>query len=180
MKKIILLSTILMIFSFFNNVEAKYDKLAYDFSFDSIQEGKIELKNYRNKIIVIVNVASRCGYTPQYADLQEISTNYKDDLIVIGIPTNDFRQEPGDEKEIKEFCETNFNITFPLSIKVNVIGRNAHPFFKWAKDNYGLGAIPKWNFHKIIVGKNGKVAETFSSFTRPKSKKFKEAIEKLI
>ena len=180
MKKIILLSTILMIFSFFNNVEAKYNNLAYDFSFDSIQEGKIELKNYKNKIIVIVNVASRCGYTPQYADLQEISTNYKDDLIVIGIPTNDGKQEPGDEKEIKEFCETNFNITFPLSTKVNVIGRNAHPFFKWAKDNYGLGAIPKWNFHKIIIGKNGKVAETFSSFTRPKSKKFKEAIEKLI
>ena len=180
MRRLILLFTACMIFSFFNTVHAKYTKLAYDFNFDSIDEGKIQLKNFENKIIVIVNVASRCGYTPQYSGLQKIATKYKDDLIVIGVPTNNFKQEPGSEKEIKEFCEVNFNVSFPLTKKINVIGKNAHPFFKWAKDNHGLGAIPKWNFHKIIVGKNGKIAETFSSITPPTSKRFIKTIEDLI
>ena len=180
-KKIILFFTACMIFNLFNSAEAKYTKLAYEFNFDSINDdGKIQLKNFENKVIVVVNVASRCGYTPQYSCLQEIATKYRDNLVVIGVPTNNFKQEPGSEKEIKEFCEVNFNITFPLTKKMNVIGKNAHPFFKWAKDNHGLGAIPKWNFHKIIVGKNGKVAETFSSITSPTSKRFINTIEDLI
>ena len=181
MKKIILFFTACMIFNLFNSAEAKYTKLAYEFNFDPINDdGKIQLKNFENKVIVVVNVASRCGYTPQYSGLQEIATKYKDDLVVIGVPTNNFKQEPGSEEEIKEFCEVNFNITFPLTKKINVIGKNAHPFFKWAKDNHGLGAIPKWNFHKIIIGKNGKVAETFSSITPPNSKRFINTIEDLI
>ena len=169
-----------MILSFFNSVNAKYTKLAYEFSFDSIDDSKINLKDYENKIIVVVNVASRCGYTPQYSGLQKLASKYKDNLIVIGVPSNNFKQEPGTEKEIKEFCEVNFNITFPLTKKINVIGKNAHPFFKWAKENHGLGAIPKWNFHKIIVGKNGKVADTFSSITSPTSQRFIKSIEDLI
>ena len=101
-------------------------------------------------------------------------------LVVIGVPTNNFRQEPGSNKEIKDFCETNFNINFPMTEKIDVIGKNAHPFFKWARENYGNSAIPKWNFHKIIVGKDGKIANTFSSITKPSSEKFRKAIEKLI
>ena len=129
----------------------------------------------------MVNVASRCGFTPQYSDLQKVWEDYKDkDVIIIGVPTNNFKQEPGSNKEIKDFCETNFNINFPMTEKIDVIGKNAHPFFKWARENYGNGAIPKWNFHKIIVGKDGKVANTFSSITRPSSEKFRKAIEKLI
>ena len=127
---------------------------------------------------VVVNVASRCGYTPQYEDLQELWSNYKEkNLVVIGIPTNNFKQEPGTNKQIKDFCETNFGINFPMTEKINVIGKNAHPFYKWARQNYGIGAIPKWNFHKIIIGKDGKVADTFASFTKPNSKKFLTVID---
>ena len=172
---------ILIMFSFFSKGYADYSNLAYDFKFNSIDGGQINLDNYREKVIVIVNVASRCGFTNQYEDLQDIWSNYKEkDLVVVGIPTNNFRQEPGSNKEIKEFCETNFNINFPMSEKLDVVGNNAHPFYKWAKKNYGKGAIPKWNFHKIIIGKNGKVVTTFSSITRPSSKKFINTIEKLI
>ena len=126
-------------------------------------------------------MASRCGYTPQYKDLQQLWINYKEkDLVVIGIPTNNFKQEPGTNTDIKKFCESNYGINFPLAEKTNVIGSNAHPFYKWAKKNYGIGAIPKWNFHKIVVNKNGKISDTFASFTKPTSKKFVSLIEKEI
>ena len=169
-----------MIF-FFNNASANYSNLVYDYTFDGIDGEKIELKDFKDKVIIIVNVASRCGYTPQYEDLQKLWTNYKDkDLIIIGVPTNNFKQEPGSNKEIKDFCETNFGINFPITIKTNVIGKDAHPFYKWAKDNHGIAAIPKWNFHKIIIGKKGKVVDTFASFTKPSSKKFLKAIDNQI
>ena len=168
-------------FSFFNNLSANYSKLAYDFQFKSIDGEIIKLSDYKNKVLVIVNVASRCGYTPQYNDLQNLWSEYKDkDVVVVGVPTNNFKQEPGSNKEIKDFCETNFGINFPMSEKVDVIGKNAHPFYKWAKNNHGIGAIPKWNFHKIIIGKNGKVIDTFASFTKPSSSKFINIIEKEI
>ena len=159
-------------FSLFTKANANYSKLVYDFSFNSIDGNSIKLDEYKNQIIVVVNVASRCGYTPQYEDLQKLWTNYKKmGLVVIGVPTNNFKQEPGSNEEIKNFCETNFGIDFPMTEKIDVIGKNAHPFYKWAKDNYGMGAIPKWNFHKIIIGKDGKVNETFSSITNPSSQK---------
>ena len=179
MKKCLL--ALFMIFSFISNSNANYDKLAYDFSFRGIDGNTINLENYENKVIVIVNVASRCGYTPQYKDLQELWSGYKKkDLVVIGIPTNNFKQEPGTNKDIKKFCESNFGINFPLAEKTNVIGSDAHPFYKWAKKNYGIGAIPKWNFHKIVVNKNGRISDTFASFTKPSSKKFINLIEKEI
>ena len=179
MKKCLLV--LFMIFSFFSNLNANYDKLAYDFSFRGIDGNVINLENYKSKVIVVVNVASRCGYTPQYKDLQELWSKYKErNLVVIGIPTNNFKQEPGSNKDIKKFCESNFGISFPLTEKTNVIGADAHPFYKWAKKNYGIGAIPKWNFHKIVVDKNGKITDTFASFTKPSSKKFINSIEKEI
>ena len=168
-------------FSFFSKGNAQYDQLASDFSFKDVEGKTINLANYKNKVIVVVNVASRCGFTNQYKDLQALWTDYQDKgLVVIGVPSNNFRQEPGTNKEIKDFCETTFGISFPITEKLNVIGTSAHPFFKWAKDNHGSSAIPKWNFHKIIVGKNGKVVETFASITKPSSKKFISAIEKEI
>ena len=177
MKKVII---VLFMLSFFTKIAADTGS-AYDYEFKGIDGNDIKLSEYKNKVIIVVNVASRCGYTPQYEDLQNLWSKYKKkDLIVIGVPTNNFRQEPGSNKEIKDFCETNFNINFPMTEKIDVIGKNAHPFFKWARENYGNGAIPKWNFHKIIVGKDGKVANTFSSITRPSSEKFRKAIEKLI
>ena len=178
MKKIFI---ILFMFSFFSKVIAENNGTAYDYEFNSIDGDLIKLSEYKGKVIVVVNVASRCGYTPQYEDLQTLWSKYKSkNLVVLGIPTNNFRQEPGNNKEIKNFCDTNFGITFPMTEKINVIGNNSHPFYKWARKDYGIGAIPKWNFHKIIIGKDGKVAETFSSITKPSSKKFIKVIENLI
>ena len=171
----------LLMFGILEKASANYSKLVYDFEFIGIDGNKIELSNFKNKVLVVVNVASRCGYTPQYEGLQKLWSNYKNkDLVVIGIPTNNFKQEPGNNKEIKDFCETNFGINFPMTEKTNVIGKDAHPFYKWAKKNHGIGAIPKWNFHKIIIGKNGKVVDTFASFTKPTSDKFLNLIEKEI
>ena len=168
-------------FSFFTKGNAQYDKLATDFSFKNVEGKTINLTEYKDQVILIVNVASRCGFTNQYKGLQSLWSTYKDKgLVVIGVPSNNFRQEPGSNKAIKNFCETTFGIDFPITEKTNIIGEDAHPFFIWAKNNYGSGAIPKWNFHKIIVGKNGKVVETFASITKPSSKKFISAIEKEI
>ena len=176
MKKIITLFIIM--FSFFTKVNAQYDQLATEFSFKGVEGSSINLSDYKNKVILVVNVASRCGFTNQYKGLQTLWNDYKDkDLVVIGVPSNNFRQEPGSNEEIKDFCETTFGINFPITKKLSVIGKDAHPFFIWAKKNYGSGAIPKWNFHKIIIGKNGKVAETFASITKPSSKKFISLIE---
>ena len=171
----------LLMFGILEKASANYSKLVYDFEFIGIDGNKIELSNFKNKVLVVVNVASRCGYTPQYEGLQKLWSNYKNkDLVVIGIPTNNFKQEPGNNKEIKNFCETNFGINFPMTEKTNLIGKDAHPFYKWAKKNHGIGAIPKWNFHKIVIGKNGKVVDTFASFTKPTSDKFLNLIEKEI
>jgi len=177
MKKIIVL--VIIMFSFFTKGNALYDQLATEFSFKGVEGNSINLADYKENVIVVVNVASRCGFTNQYKGLQSLWTKYKDKgLVVIGVPSNNFRQEPGSNKEIKNFCETTFGIDFPISEKLNVLGSNAHPFFIWAKKNYGSGAVPKWNFHKIIIGKNGKVANTFASITKPSSKKFISLIEK--
>ena len=130
----------------------------------------------------MVNVASKCGFTKQYDDLQDLWTKYKDrGLVVLGIPSNQFgNQEPGTEKEIKEFCEVNFNINFPMTSKTDVKGENAHEIYKWAFKNYGKSAIPKWNFHKILINQEGKVEETYMSFTKPTSKKIINKIEKIL
>ena len=169
--------------SFFgSSASGKYEKLLYDFSFNNLNGDKIKLSEYKNKVVVIINVASQCGFTNQYKDMQKIWEKYKmKGLIVLGVPSNDFgNQEPGNSAEIKEFCNTNFGISFPMTEKVKVKGSEAHPFYLWAKENYGKGAVPKWNFHKIIIDKKGKVFDTFSSMTNPSSKKFTEIIEDLI
>jgi len=179
MKKFLLI--ILIMLGLFNKAHSNYSSLAYDFQFKGIEGNIVKLSDFKNKVIVVVNVASRCGYTPQYQGLQTLWETYqKKDLVVIGVPTNNFKQEPGSNSQIKDFCETNFGINFPMTEKTNVIGANSHPFYKWAKENHGIGAIPKWNFHKIIVGKNGKIVDTFASFTKPSSDKFIKLVEKEI
>ena len=159
-----------------------YEKLAYDFNFNDLDGTQLNLSEYKGKVIVVVNVASQCGFTNQYEDMQNVWQQYQNKgLIMLGVPSNDFgKQEPGDSKEIKNFCEAKFGITFPMTEKVSVKGTEAHPFYIWARDNHGKTAIPKWNFHKIIIGKDGKVAETFSSMTNPSSKKFIAVLKKLI
>jgi glutathione peroxidase len=179
MKKILI--SLIIMFNLFNNASANYIKLAYDFKFKGIDGEIINLNDFKEKTIIVVNVASRCGFTNQYEDLQNLWLSYKDKgLIVIGVPTNDFKQEPDSNSEIKDFCKTNFNISFPMTEKLNVRGKNADPFYGWAKENYGTAAIPKWNFHKIIIGKDGKIADTFPSITKPSSKRFIKSIEEVI
>ena len=130
----------------------------------------------------MVNVASKCGFTKQYSGLQALYEKYKDKgLVIIGIPSNQFGgQEPGSNKEIKDFCEINFNITFPITDKVDVKGKNAHSIYLWAKENYGNSTVPKWNFHKILINKNGKIQNTYNSFIKPMSKKIIKEIELIL
>ena len=168
-------------FSFLNNSKAE-NKSFYDLSINSIDGNEIKFSNFKDKSILIVNVASNCGFTKQYEDLQKLYDLYKSNgLIVLGVPSNQFgNQEPGSEKEIKNFCEANFNITFPMTSKYDVKGDKAHPVYLWAKESYGNSAIPKWNFHKILIDKNGKIQDTFASFTNPMSNKIKKEIEKIL
>ena len=181
-KKFKLILLIVMISLFGNNVSADYEKLAYNFMFKDLDGSSLNLSKYKGKIIVVVNVASQCGFTNQYEDMQKVWEKYQaKGIVILGVPSNDFgKQEPGSNEDIKNFCEAKFGISFPMTEKVSVKGSEAHPFYIWARENHGKSAIPKWNFHKIIIDKNGKVAETFSSMTNPSSKKFIETLEKLI
>ena len=165
-----------------NNASGKYEMLAYDFKFNDLDGSTLDLSDYKGKIIIVINVASQCGFTNQYEDMQKIWETYESKgIIVLGVPSNDFgRQEPGTNEDIKNFCEAKFGISFPMTEKVTVKGSNAHPFYIWAKENHGSSAVPKWNFHKIIIDKNGMIANTFTSITNPTSKKFIKAIEDLI
>ena len=174
---------ILIMFGLFNSTsQAKYEKLAYDFTFQGIDGKPLKFSDFEGKVVVVVNVASQCGFTSQYQDMQKIWEEYKDkDVVIVGIPSNDFgNQEPGSNKEIKNFCESKFGITFPMTEKEHVKGVKAHPFYIWAEKNFGRSAVPKWNFHKIIIDKEGKISETFTSITNPKSKKFIKSLEKNI
>ena len=177
-----LIIIITIMFSFFNKAQADYEKIFFDLSIKDIDKKVIHFKEYKDKTILLVNVASQCGFTKQYASLQTLYEKYKNqDFLVIGIPSNQFGgQEPGSNNEIKDFCETNFNITFPITDKVDVKGDNAHQIYQWAKKNHGKSAVPKWNFHKILINKNGKIQDTFNSFIDPLSKKIINQIETLL
>ena len=169
-------------FSIFEKVDAKYEKLFFDLNIKDINNEELYLEKFKGKIVLIVNVASKCGFTKQYSDLQALYKKYNErGLIVLGIPSNQFgSQEPGTNKEIKNFCETNFNITFPMTDKVDVKGKNAHELYLWAKENSGKSTIPKWNFHKILINKDGKVQQTYNSFVSPLSKKIVKEIELIL
>ena len=157
---------------------------AYSYSFKDInEEDVINLSDYKGKTLVVVNTASLCGFTYQYDGLQKLYDDYKDQgLVVLGVPSNDFgNQESGTNSEVKEFCESTFSITFPLTEKYVVKGKDAHPFFKWSKKELGfIGGVPRWNFHKIIIGKDGNAIAGYTALTRPSSKKFISEIEKAL
>ena len=180
MRKVIFLLSIIMFF-FKTSASANYEKKFYDFSIESITGETINFKDYKNKVILVVNTASYCGFTKQYDELQELWDTYKEKgLIVLGVPSNSFNQEKNNNSDIKEFCEVNFNIDFPLTAITEVKGENAHPIYVWAVDNFGKSAVPKWNFHKILINKEGKIQKTYSSFTNPMSNKIKGEIEKIL
>jgi glutathione peroxidase len=169
-------------FSFLNKSISENTKTLFDFKINSINGNEINFADFRGKTLLLVNVASNCGFTKQYNDLQKLYEDFKDKgFTVIGIPSNQFgNQEPGKNSEIKNFCETNFNITFPMTSKYDVKGDNAHPIYLWAKETFGRSTVPKWNFHKILINKNGEVEDTYASFTNPMSKKIVKKIEQIL
>ena len=181
MKKKLLVGLTIFMF-FFKNVSAgNYEKVFYDFKIESISGEIIDFSEYKDKVILIVNTASYCGFTKQYAELQELWSKYKSKgLIVLGVPSNSFNQEKKNDKDVKKFCEVNFDINFPLSSITDVKGENVHEIFKWAADNHGKSAIPKWNFYKILINKEGKVEDTYSSFTKPMSNKIIKKIDSIL
>ena len=157
------------------------NKNFYDFSIKSINGELINLSNYKNKVILLVNVASYCGFTKQYNDLQKLWDMYKNKgFVVLGVPSNSFNQEKNNNNEIKKFCEVNFGINFPMTSIYDVKGDNAHEIYKWAEKNHGKSAVPKWNFHKILINKNGRIHDTFAPFTKPMSKKIINAVEEIL
>ena len=147
----------------------------YDIKINSLQGKPIDLSTYKNKFLLFVNVASKCGFTPQYKDLEELHKTYKDNLVVIGVPCNQFgSQEPGNSDEIQEFCEVNYGVTFLITEKVDVKGTSQHPLFSWLtnKDYNGTkSSSVKWNFQKYLVDKDGKLIDYYFSITKPLSSK---------
>jgi glutathione peroxidase len=155
-------------------------KNAYQFSFSGIDGKKIDLSQYRGKLILVVNTASKCGFTTQYKGLQALYQKYKSrGLVIIGVPSNDFgSQEFGELQQVKDFTNKEFHVTFPLTEIAKVKGDDAHPFYVWANNQAGFLASPKWNFHKYLIDKNGNFVTWFSSATDPQSKEVIQAIEK--
>jgi len=180
--KRIVVYLIIIMFSFLKNSMSENSKTFYDFKINSINGEELNLSIFNDKTILLVNVASKCGFTKQYDDLQKLYDDYKEKgLVIIGIPSNQFGgQEPGSDAEIKNFCETNFNINFPMTSKYDVKGNNAHPIYIWAKETFGKSTVPKWNFHKILINKNGRVVDTFASFTGPLSNKIIKKLEEIL
>jgi glutathione peroxidase len=145
----------------------------YEFKVPSLEGSTIDFSKYKGKNILVVNTASKCGYTKQYADLEKLYEQYKGNLVIIGFPANNFgEQEPGSNEEIKEFCEKNYGVKFPMAEKVSVKGDDIHPLFKWLtskQENGVMDAEIKWNFTKFLLDKNGKLIAVFPSAVNPMS-----------
>ncbi len=181
MKKKIILGLTLIMFFFKSSALANYEKKFFDLNIKGISGETINFSEFKNKVVLVVNTASYCGFTKQYEELQVLWDKYsKKGLIVLGVPSNSFNQEKNNDSDVKEFCEVNFNITFPLSVITEVKGNNAHELYKWAKANHGSSAVPKWNFYKILINKEGKIEDTFSSLTKPLSNKIINKIESIL
>ncbi len=155
---------------------------ANDIAFTSIEGDPLPMSSFAGKAVLVVNTASLCGFTYQYAGLQEVWERYRDrGLVVLGVPSNDFgQQEPGKEAEIKEFCEVNFDVDFPLTTKQSVKGKDAHPFFRHVAATLGEGSLPRWNFHKYLVDPEGDLVGAWSSKVEPASKEITDAIEQTL
>ena len=181
MKNLLLVGVTIIMFFFKSSSHADYEKIFYDFKINSITGDIIDLNDFKGKPVLVVNTASYCGFTKQYDDMQELWERYKDKgLVVLGIPSNSFNQEKKANSEVKKFCEVNFNINFPLTEITDVKGDKAHEIYKWAKENYGKSAVPKWNFYKILINKEGIIEDTYASLTNPTSKKIIKKIESLL
>ena len=175
--KIVLIFTFLILFN--HNAMSKNISSIYDHTFVDIDGNNIDLSKFRGNPLLLVNTASRCGFTYQYEGLQNLFINYKDtDLTIIATTSNSFNQEYGTSEEIKKICLVNYNVGFLISNPINVKGDNIHPIYKWIKDEYKKG--PNWNFYKYLFDRNGHLVDSWSSMTKPDSKKIINKIEKLI
>ena len=181
MRNLLIIGVTILMFFFKSSSHANYEKIFYDFKINSISGDLIDLNDFKGKPVLVVNTASYCGFTKQYADMQKLWERYKNKgLVVLGIPSNSFNQEKKNNNEVKEFCEVNFSINFPLTEITDVRGDKAHEIYKWAKENYGKSAVPKWNFYKILINKEGMIEDTYASLTNPTSKKITKKIESLL
>ena len=155
-------------------------KSIYDFKVEGLEGGTIDFSKYKGKKILVVNTASKCGYTPQYEGLEKLYEKYKDKLVIIGFPANNFGgQEPGTNSEIKEFCKKNYGVTFPMAAKVSVKGDDTAPIFKWLcnkSENGVLDAEIKWNFGKFLLDENGNLISYFPSKVEPMSEELTSKI----
>lgn len=166
---------------FFSQTASSSQKNLHDFTIESIEGEIINLKDYKNKVVLLVNTASKCGFTPQYSGLQKIYDRYKEDgLVVLGVPSNDFNQELSNDNEVKQFCEIRFGVNFPMTKIQKIRGENAHPLYKWISENISIIGTPRWNFHKYLIGKDGNIINWFSSMTSPSSEGLKNEIEKAL
>ncbi len=164
------------------NTNKPYDN-AYNYSFNTlVGQQPLPLSQFKGKVLLIVNTASKCGFTPQYASLETLYQKYKArGLIILGVPSNDFgSQEPGTEQDIAEFCRINYGVSFPMTAKEVVSGQEAHPFFRWAKQKLGFGSAPKWNFHKYLINRKGELITFYYSTTKPDSSRLVKAVEKAL
>lgn len=164
----------------FTSHAAKQTGSAYDFSFKALTSGEpLPLSQYKGKVMLVVNTASACGFTPQYQGLEALNKKYRErGLVVIGVPSNDFgSQEPGDSTKIANFCQINYGVSFPMATKVQVKGDEAHPFYQWTREQFGVAGAPLWNFHKYLIDRNGKLVTYFHSTTEPESTQVVKAIE---
>ena len=155
---------------------------AHAFAFTSIDGGPLPLEGFAGRPVLVVNTASMCGFTYQYTALQRLWDSYRHrGLIVLGVPSNDFGgQEPGSAAEIKTFCEVNFAVDFPLTEKVHVKGEAAHPLFAWLRQELGLQAGPRWNFHKYLIAADGRVVDAWPSSVEPDAPAITAAVERLL
>jgi glutathione peroxidase len=172
---------------YFSMLEAKRGRSqsptnAHSFNFVSLDAQPLPLSDFKGKVVLVVNTASQCGLTPQYKELEELYQRYKDQgLVILGVPSNDFgQQEPGNSEEITCFLEEHYPVTFPITEKEVVSGKNAHPFYLWAGKKVWFFGRPAWNFHKYLIGKNGEFIDWFASTTLPLSPKITRAIEKAL
>ena len=163
---------------FFFSSSSTDDKNFHDFTLESIEGKSLSLDSFEKKVVLLVNTASKCGFTPQYSGLQKLYDKYKDDgLVVLGVPSNDFNQELSNNEQVKEFCEIRYGVNFPLTKILKVRGDNAHPLYKWIAANVSVIGTPRWNFHKYLIGKDGNIVNWYSSMTSPNSESLIKEIE---
>ena len=165
----------------FSTKSMSSEKSFHDFSIESISGGDISLADYKNKVVLLVNTASQCGFTPQYAGLQKIYDRYKDDgFVVLGVPSDDFNQELSSDDDVKKFCEIRYGVNFPLTSIQKIKGDSAHPLYKWISGNTSVIGQPRWNFHKYLISKEGKILNWFSSMTSPTSDGLLKQVEQAL